>query len=228
MRVTGATETFKNIRQLQNGNVIIECQDKRQQEQLHGLMKNQSDLQVKELTNTDPMIMITGIDAGYKPADFVKEFVEDNHQMKDVFGDAVEHKFKFIAKKFCINKQKENWILQTPPDLFKWLIRNEGLTFDLTKAYIQEYINLAICFKCCSFGHVAKYCKGELCCHKCGNSHEPQQCPNTLDCPNRKKSNFSDRSHSARDKNCPAFQRKLKRQREYTNFNTTDTEGTFL
>ena len=106
------------------------------------------------------MLMINGIEKGYMPEDFIEEFIKDNPVIKHAFGKDVSTKLKFVTKRMCRNKNKENWIFQTNPELFKWLIKNENLTFDLTRAYIQEYTNLAMCFKCCYFGHVAKYCQG--------------------------------------------------------------------
>lgn len=215
-----ATESFKNVRRLQSGKVIVECHTEDQQRRLQGLLNTQGNLQTIEFQNNNPMLMITGIDAGYKPEDFVDEFIRDNPQIKVVFGEEAKTKIKFIFKKTCRNKYRENWILQTTPDIFKWLIRNENLTFDLTKAYVQEYINLTMCYKCSNFGHVAKNCKGEPCCYNCGDKHDSHQCSksNPLNCPNCKRLNLSQRTHSARDPKCPAFLRKVQKQREYTNF----------
>lgn len=200
------------------------CHNEDQQQRLQDALRKQGNFDTKELHNTNPMLMITGINLGYEADHFIHEFIEDNPTIKDIFGHDVEKKIKFVAKKSCKNIIKENWILQTEPDIFKWLIRNENLTFDLTKAYIQEYINLSMCFKCCNFGHVLKYCKADLCCFKCGAKHEPNQCPENapLDCPNCKRLNLDDRMHTARDLKCPAYLQKIQRQREYVNFTTSE------
>lgn len=228
MKGMGIFETFKNVRHLQSGGIILECYNYGQQKKLQDIIKTQKNLHTKELQNTDPMILITGIEKGYEPETFIKEFINDNPQITDIFGQNLEDKIKFITKKTCRNTKKENWILQTPPDIFKWIIRNDNLRFDLTKAYIQEYVNLAMCFNCCNFGHIAKYCKADPCCHKCGGEHNSRECSKPLDCPNCKRLNLSDRIHSARDQKCPAFVQKIQKQREYVNFNTNNKEHTFL
>lgn len=225
----GSNETVRSVRHLQSGGIIIECQNDDQRQRLQNILQKQDQLQIKEIQNTDPMLMITGIDIGYKPDNFINDFVEENPQIKTVFGPDVSTKFKFITKRQCRNNNKENWILQTAPEIFKWLIRNENLTFDLTRAYIQEYVSIALCFNCCNFGHLAKYCKGAVCCYKCGDSHEPNQCTTqVLDCPNCKRLKLNDRCHSARDSKCPAFIQKISKQREYINFNITKEQNNFL
>lgn len=169
--------TFKRVKQLPTGSIIIECQNASQQEKLKtSLASFDKNIEIKTISNTDPMIMVTGILKGYTPEFFIKEFVNENPDMTVTFGSDVANHFKFITKRDCKNKTKENWIFQTPPDTFKWLIRNNNLTFDLCPAYVQEYTNVALCFKCCLFGHVAKYCTSNECCHKCGEAHRYTKC----------------------------------------------------
>ena len=174
--------------------------------------------------------MISGIAKGYSPEEFIKVLIEDNPQIKNIFGDVFK-KIKFVTKKECRNKNKENWVLQTKPEIFKWFLKNENLCFDLTRAYVCEYTNLAMCYRCCYFGHVAKYCNGILCCFKCGEEHEGNHCPedSPLDCPNCKRMKLNDRIHSARDHKCPVYLQKLEKYRQNTDFGgSSDTPETFL
>ena len=214
------TETFKSVRQLQSGGVILECHNETQQRKLKETLEKQDNFQLRELQNTDPMLMITGIDKGYNPEKFVEELIEQNPQIKESFGNDIGSKIKVITKKECRNNKKENWILQTSPEVFRWLIRSDNISFDLMKAYIQEYNNIVMCYKCCYYGHVGKYCKGEVCCHKCSEKHEGKLCSeNTpLNCPNCKRLNLKERRYNVKDPKCPAFLQKLKRQRLHTNY----------
>lgn len=223
-------ETFKSVKQLQSGGVRVECHTESQQKMLQKVLNKNGNFEMREIDNTDPMIMITGIETGYESENFINELIKDNPQMKEVFGDNVSNKMKFITKKECRNKNRENWVFQTNPEIFKWLIKNENLSFDLTKAYVKEYTNLAMCFKCCFFGHVAKYCKGEVCCHKCGGKHEGRQCSEGTiwDCPNCKRLKLKDRIHTARDQKCPAYLQKLEKHRQNTNYGSSRQDKSFL
>lgn len=81
------------------------------------------------------------------------------------------------------------------------------------KIYVQEHLNLALCFNCAGFGHVAKYCGEKSCCHKCGaGDHEGTFCnAATLKCTNCVKMKYKaeDSRHSARDVKCPVYQKRL-------------------
>lgn len=90
---------------------------------------------------------------------------------------------------------------------------------DLVRVYVQEHLNMAVCFKCCGFGHVSIYCSAKNCCHKCGEEHEMKNCNSDIfNCPNCTKMQLAERSHSARDIDCPVYQRKLLRYRNTINY----------
>ena len=224
-------QTFKSVKKLQGGGILVECQNTEQQAKLTEALKSKNSFEIRELKNTDPMIMFTGIEKGYKPEEFIATLIEENPEIQNKFGKDIDTKIKFITKKDCRNIRKENWILQMDPMVFKWLIKTGTVNLDLTKAYVQEYYNIAMCYKCGLFGHVSKYCKGEVCCLKCGGKHESNQCPiNTqLNCPNCKRWNLKDRAHTARDLKCPAYLEKIEKYIKTTNYgNHEETDNPFL
>lgn len=218
VKATNMEGSFKRVKHLQNGAVIIECQNAIQQQKLDDSLMNK-EIEIKHISNNDPMIMITGIFKGFSDKEFIKEFIAENPEITDTFGLKAVDLFKFVTKRECRNKSKENWILQTPPQLFKWLIKNNNLTFDLSPVYVQEYTNVALCFKCCLFGHVSKYCTAKECCYKCGEAHNVTECTATVNnCPNCSKLKLSDRNHTARNPNCPVFNQRIQRQQQLTNY----------
>ena len=225
IKIANIDGPLKRIRPLQSGSVIIECQNAAQQEKIkESLERSNKNMEVKDLLSQDPMIMITGIYKGYTPETFIKEFITDNSELMDLFGENVQSQLKYVTRKECKNNAKENWIFQTPPALFKWLIRNNNLVFDLCPAYVQEYTNVLMCYKCCLFGHISKYCKAIDCCHKCGGAHKSTECSvNTFDCPNCKRSNLSERNHSARNLSCPVLLQRRKKLQQQTNYSSVNT-----
>nr|CAI5840359.1 unnamed protein product [Callosobruchus analis] len=164
--------------------------------------------------------MITGIEKGYGSEDFVRELIRLNSEIEEELNCNVVEKIKVVARKNCRNPRKENWILQAPPEISKWFLKRGFVNFDLLKVYVQEHINLAICFRCASFGHIAKFCKQPIYCYKCSGNHEVQQCQEeNLMCINCKKMKYDDYNHSARDANCPVYKTRIDRFR--TNINYT-------
>lgn len=211
---------FKSVRQLRSGAVIVESFDKNQQEKLKITLESKEHIKIKESENTDPMFVITGIERGYSNEEFVEELIRLNDEIEMELGYAVKDKIKIITRKQCRNPNKENWILQAPPNIAKWFFKKQLINFDLVKVYVKEHFNLAICFKCCGFGHVAKYCNGKECCHKCGGEHYGKNCNEgqELKCPNCTKMKYNEKRHSARDINCPVYKERLNRFKNQINY----------
>lgn len=213
---------FKNVIPLKNGAVIVQSHNKRQQDKLKQALGNKQDITIKELGKTDPMFMLTGIDKGYNNDEFIEELLRQNHDINILLTE--KSSIKVITKKACRNPMKENWILQAPPKIAKWFLKEEKINFDLVTVYVQEYLPITMCFKCCGFGHVAKYCKKKESCHKCSGEHPGKDCQeNNLKCPNCTQMGYADTSHSARSTYCQAYQKKWQRTR--LNVNYSDSEN---
>lgn len=211
---------FKSIRQTKNGAIIIESFNKDQQEKLKVAIQEKQNIKFKESQDTNPMFIITGINKGFSDAELLKEIESLNHEIVEELGYSVSDKIRIIAKKPCRNIEKENWILQAPPAIAKWFLKKGTIFIDLVRVYVQEHYNLALCFKCCGYGHVAKYCREKECCHKCGEEHAGKDCKETeMKCSNCVKFKLGAANHSARDKKCPLYQRMLDRLKHSTNYN---------
>lgn len=201
---------FKSVKQTRRGAIIIESFDKDQQNKLKVAMQGKEHLKIKESQNTDPMFMITGVQKGFTNEEFLEEIERLNEEIVQELGYSVRDKIQVITKKQCRNPTKENWILQAAPPISKWFLKRGKIFFDLVIVYVQEHYNLAQCFKCCSFGHVSKFCSEKQCCHKCGKEHSATDCSEAvLRCPNCIRLKLNNLNHSARDKSCPAYERRL-------------------
>lgn len=213
---------FKNIKQTKSGTIIVESHSKVQQEQLQAAIQKIEDINAKENPINDPMFMITGIEKGFSEGEFIEELIRLNDEVEAELQTSVRDKIKVVTKRQCKNPNKENWILQAPPAISKWFLKRGTVYFDLLAVFVKEYYNLAMCFKCAGFDHVAKYCSQKQCCHKCGAEHEPKECTELfLRCPNCAKMKLEDTSHSARDTNiCPVYQRRLSRYKNNINYST--------
>ena len=213
---------FRSVRQLKNGTLIVESHSESQQDKLKLALKDNNQVQIKETPENDPMFLVTGIEKGYSNEEFINELVRLNNEIETELSCTVANKIKVITKRQCRNPNKENWILQAPPNISKWFLKKGKVNFDLVKVYVQEYLNLAICFHCFNFGHVSKYCNEKQCCHKCGGEHDGRDCQTTvLNCPNCSRMKFPEQEchHSARDITCPVYKRRLERYRNQVNYN---------
>ena len=64
---------------------------------------------------------------------------------------------------------------------------------------------LVQCFKCCSYGHIAKNCRAKTRCGHCSESHETRSCGQKTQksCAACKASGHKDTNHKAWDELCP-------------------------
>lgn len=213
---------FKNIQQTKDGSIIVESFDKDQQKQLQMVLKDNKNIKLKELGEEKPMFMLTGIEKGFSEEEFLEELQNLDSEVTNDLGYSATKKIEIVAKKQCRNPCKENWILQAPPQVVKWFLKKGTVFFDLVRVYVQEYFNLAICFKCSGFGHISKYCSENERCHKCGGEHHAKDCKvEHFKCPNciKVKSGSGDINHSARSKSCPVYLKKLTRFKANINYN---------
>lgn len=165
------------------------------------------------------MFVVTGIEKGFNNEDFLEEIEKLNYEIVNELGQTVKDKIKVITKKQCRNQSKENWILQAEPAISKWFLKKGIINFDLVKVHVMEHLNLAMCFKCSGFGHVAKHCSEEKCCLNCGGEHEARNCKSTtLNCPNCEKMKIEDRNHSAKNLECPVYKRRMLRYKNNINY----------
>ncbi|KAK9709313.1 hypothetical protein QE152_g26688 [Popillia japonica] len=103
------------MRKLSNGAVLIESYNPTQQQQLKDSLEKRSQFIIKQPQNIDPMIQITRIEKGYSPETVITELVEQNPEIKTVWGVNVHSKIKYVTRRKCRGNKKENWILQVSP-----------------------------------------------------------------------------------------------------------------
>ncbi|XP_018577377.1 uncharacterized protein LOC108915741 [Anoplophora glabripennis] len=98
----------------------------------------------------------------------------------------------------------------TDQELTEKLLRGK-VDIDSVLHYVEEYLGLAMCYRCCRFGHIAKHCRAAEVCHRCGGGHDGQNCgQSTRKCINCYKMFGKVREHSAGDSDCPAMKDKIK------------------
>jgi hypothetical protein len=102
-----------------------------------------------------------------------------------------------------------NLVIEVNPTLRKQLLDKESIYLGWSRCSITDFINVTRCYKCQSFGHIAKYCRSnEIICGHCAKAgHDTSLCPSKNDPPkclacakNNKQS-----EHSSRSPQCPSY-----------------------
>lgn len=210
----------KNIVRINKNKMLIQTENQMQKEKLLDIFSKDEDIEVKENNTNDPIIQISGVYGEINEMELKERLLQENEDLAETFpGDKIQTGLKLLAKKKCRNDKKSNLILQVKPDIASFLLQKEKINLDLVKHYITEVIDVTICFLCCGYGHVQKYCdeKTETC-HKCGQKHDSRTCQEDLNCINCQKLRISARAHSARDYKCPCRIKKIEDKRKNTNY----------
>ncbi|KAJ8945529.1 hypothetical protein NQ318_020374 [Aromia moschata] len=105
-------------------------------------------------------------------------------------------------------------------DIFKAIVKKGKLNYECELLYAEEYLGLAMCYKCCRFGHIAKYCREDDVCYKCGRGHDARECGERNErCVNCLRMFGKPGQHNARDASCPAFKINIERSRTCIKYN---------
>lgn len=213
--------TYQKIRQikpLDDGRIIIQSKTAEGKMALEQQMRKDVAIQISNKEKQNPKLTLTGIGKQYEETEIKSIIMEENTELLMPLAKQWEN-VKFLKKSQCRDPNKFNWTFESDPDLFKALVKQETLYFDLTMVHIVEHLVPTQCFKCHKYGHVAKYCKSAAICHKCGGGHEGKDCSSTtLDCPNCKIKGKTPRGHTARDKLCPIYREKAEQQKNTINY----------
>lgn len=128
----------------------------------------------------------------------------------------VKHKYN-DSKSQC---GKVHIVVECSVRVRNWLRKQEKIYVEWQCCRVKDYVDVARCYKCQRYGHIAKHCTAvKPCCSHCAGEHEFKECENKRKkgaacCANCKRENRADTKHEAGSKNCPAYEKAVKRHNE--------------
>lgn len=166
-----------------------------------------------------PRIEIRGIPQMW-PAEKVKEVIAANcHNSAPC--QATDGTIKALFKRGPKLRMTTAWVVLISPEIRKVLMAKKSVKYGFLTFPVSDYISLPRCFKCHTFGHIARTCTTDhQTCSWCAQKgHAHSLCPNKN--ANPKCCNCVGRGrradHPATDPKCPAYQKVL-----FANVNNTD------
>lgn len=205
----------QGVRIIRDGKVLIYSKDKEQERKIKDNLGKNKDLEVRERKVADPVLVVTGVERGMEDNEFIGKLVRGTEEL----GNRNLDEFRVIKRITCRNAWKENVVLRVSVNDFKLLVKKRKVEIDCERYHVEEYLGLAMCFKCCRFGHITKYCNNKESCHKCAGDHDGRECEkNERRCVNCWRVFGKNASHSARDQECPAMISILEKSRKRINY----------
>ena len=169
-------------------------------------------LKVVEKLKMNPRLIVYGVPSEMSSEEIRKELIAQN---LDNDND-VHLKVVYIYKPKA-NKNYTSCVIEVSPGVRMRLLKNEHIYLRFSACKSADYIRVLQCYKCLSFGHIAKDCKDMPVCGHCTESHETKDCNNKqksplcCNCIRTAKKSTCESGHSALDaKKCPIIGNKIK------------------
>lgn len=172
-----------------------------------------------------PIIMIYDVEKGKKDERMLEIF-EKNLEGKGLTNQ--EFKAEFSVKHVFENRRrgrgeqtrrdgeettKENWVVECSGRVRNLLRERDKIYIGWECCRVKDYVDVARCYKCQRYGHVAKVCLNKEVCSFCAGEHKFADCKakdDQVQCVNCH-TNRDNSYHAATWKNCPTYKRQVER-----------------
>jgi hypothetical protein len=224
-RLVKPSEIGLKVRRLINirNGVMVEAEN---EEGVENLMKlkalKDAGLKVEKPAKKRPVIMVYDVNASLKEEEISDEVymrnMRDSQIKEEEFKQEFEIKHKYRDVKSA--GRKVHVVAECSVRVRNWLRRQEKIFVEWQCCRVKDYVDVARCYKCQRFGHIAKHCTAvKPCCSHCAGEHEYKDCESknkkgAACCANCKRENRVDTKHEAGSRACPAYEKAVKRQNE--------------
>lgn len=212
----------KRLTSIRNG-VIVEAES---EEGAEALMKQkaleEAGLKVGKPDRKRPIVMIYDVGSDLKDEDILDEVFSRNMNGSEIQEEEFKREFKVRHryKDKRLPGKKCHIVVECSVRVRNWLRSKERLFIEWQSCRVKDYVDVARCYKCQRYGHIAKHCSGEkMACSYCAGEHTFKDCPkkNNKDrvcCINCKREGRVDDKHDAGWRGCPAYEKAVKRNNE--------------
>lgn len=167
-------------------------------------------LKVLESSKLNPRIIVHGIPSEMTADEIKNELIAQNLQNTP----AKEIKVVYVFKPRP-DKRIKSCILEITPYIRKELLNSGRIYLRYTACTLADHVKITQCYRCLTFGHLARECKSEPHCGHCAAAHETKDCkdkdqpPRCYLCERYKF--LGDHTHEALDaRKCPILGRRIK------------------
>ena len=212
----------RRLTNIRNG-VVVEAET---EEGAANLMKQTSlqeaGLKVEKPSKKKPIIMIYDVSADLNEVEIKSDVFSRNFHGCDIkeedFNEefSVRHKYKDVRSA----GRRNHIVVECSVRVRNWLRSKEKIFIEWQACRVKDYVDVARCFKCQRYGHIAKHCNSvKPCCSCCAGEHDNKDCPNkdkknSVCCANCKREGRPNTKHDAASKLCPSYEKAVKRQNE--------------
>ncbi|XP_050456456.1 uncharacterized protein LOC126854106 [Cataglyphis hispanica] len=168
-------------------------------------------LTVREDRKLNPRLIVHGVTTDMSAKEIENELLAQN--LSDVDAKDVKIVYIFTPKQ---DKRTTSCILEVTSAVRKILLECGRIYLRYSACSFADHVRIVQCYRCLTFGHIAKDCKGKPSCGHCAGAHEMKDCKNrdqTPKCLNCERNHIThgDLAHSAMDAaKCLVLRRRVK------------------
>ncbi|KAJ0170658.1 hypothetical protein K1T71_006394 [Dendrolimus kikuchii] len=199
----------ERVRKARDGRVIISCRSPEEREKLkQKLSEKKARLTAEDITNKQPMVMITGVLRSHTDDDLFEALRNQNELVFEGLeegDDRMEVAYKIRGR----NPNTHRVIMKVSPPLWRRMVDTGTVRVDLQTLQVTDRSPLTQCTICLGFGHGKKLCtETQVMCSHCGGPHTRNECeeytvgapPKCKNCTREKKAEVD---HNAFSETCP-------------------------
>lgn len=203
------------VRKIRDGKVVIVPKSFEQQEKIKESLRKVEKVEIRERKPVEPLIMLSGVAKGINDQDLAGKISRGLGEE----GLIRLENIKIIKRISCRNNWKENVVFRTDLESFKRIVKKGKIEIDCVLLFAEEYLGITMCYRCCRFGHITKFCNEKEICYKCSGAHDGRDCrEGTKKCINCFRMYGRNREHGARDMGCHALREILEKSRLNINY----------
>lgn len=172
----------------------------------------------------NPRLRVTNIPSNIAKDSIIDELKKNNEELNDCDVSLIP-----VLNRKATSKQQSSCdiVVEVNSATYKMLMEKQLLRLPWRECRVYEHIYVKSCYKCLGFSHIAKDCKQDQKCSKCG-SHKFSECKNrNICCANCRSVNEKlkvkmNTKHHAWSTDCPVYKRRIESLVNRIEYNATE------
>ncbi|XP_023217356.1 uncharacterized protein LOC111619771 [Centruroides sculpturatus] len=204
---------FRQVRKLKSRGIMIEVEREGDFAKIMNNSKlHEHGLKTQPLEKRKPRMIIYDIPKNVNEEELLAVIKSMN---EEVFAGTTNEEFSLLFKTGKRREEVVNWVAEVSPAVRGKLLSQQRLYIDYNSCKVKDFMAISRCFRCQSYGHIAKFCKDEedTCSHCAETGHKFTNCPKKKEaaqCAACKKTGKS-HGHGRTSKQCTAYKMALER-----------------
>lgn len=225
--VNTAAVNVCGTRNVKEGAIVLQCANATETMKVKSLVSDKlgDDYEVVLPKIKNPRLRVTNIPTEIQKDSIIDELKKHNEELMNCDMSLVT----VLNRKATSKQQASNDIvIEVNGTVYNKLIEMKNLRLPWRECKIFEHMYIKRCYKCLGFAHIAKECKLEQKCSKCGGAHKYSDCKSKkTSCANCCTANMKLKSkmninHHAWSNACPVYKRRLEALANKIEYNAAD------